>query len=78
MSPLSTTHHLSRDTGAELTRSSSVPMPRGTDPHRVTEQQVDRARLAVARSAADAEDCRTLLDMLGLIDGEDGIPPARR
>lgn len=78
MSRLSTTHHLELDTGAELSRASSVPMPRGTDPYRVTDEQVDRARLAVARSAADAEDCRTLLDMLGLIDGEDGIPPVRR
>ncbi|MQA16136.1 MAG: hypothetical protein GEV09_18905 [Pseudonocardiaceae bacterium] len=78
MSRLSTTHDLGRDTGAELSRPSSVPMPRGADPHRVTEEQVDRARLAVARSAADAEDCRTLLDMLGLIDSEDGLPPVRR
>jgi hypothetical protein len=39
---------------------------------------VDRARLSVARSAADAEDCRMLLDMLGLIEGEDGIPPVCR
>lgn len=78
MSRLSTTHHLSRDTGAELSRSSTVPAPRGADPHRVTEDQVDRARLSVARSAADADDCRTLLDMLGLIDGEDGLPPVRR
>jgi hypothetical protein len=39
---------------------------------------VDRARLAVARSAAGTEDCRTLLDMLGLIEGEDGIAPVRR
>ncbi|MGH4020266.1 MAG: hypothetical protein ACRDT0_13735 [Pseudonocardiaceae bacterium] len=77
MSRLPTTHHLGRDTGAELS-SSSVPMPRGTDPYRVTAEQVDRARLAVARSAADADDCRTLLDMLGLIAGEDGIPPVRR
>jgi hypothetical protein len=74
MSRLPSTHTLSRETGAELSRSSSVPMQRGVDPHRVTAEQVDRARLAVARS----EDCRTLLDMLGLIEGEDGIPPVRR
>ncbi len=78
MSRMSTTQHLSRDTGAELSRSSTVPIPRGTDPHRVSEEQVDRARLAVARSASDAEDCRTLLDMLGMIDGDDGVPPVRR
>ncbi len=78
MSRMSTTNHLSREAGAELSSSSSVPLPRGTDPHRVTEEQVDRARLAVARSAADADDCRLLLDMLGLIDGSDGLPPVRR
>lgn len=78
MSRMSTTQHLSRETGAELSSSSTVPLPRGTDPHRVSEEQVDRARLAVARSAADAEDCRTLLDMLGMIDGDDGVPPVRR
>lgn len=76
MSRLSSTHYLGDDTGAELSRA--VPSPRGQDPHRVTPEQVDRARLSVARSASDAEDCRRLLDMLGLIAGEDGIPPVRR
>lgn len=77
MSRLSSTHYLGDDTGVELSRPS-VPSPRGQDPHRVTPEQVDRARLSVARSATDAEDCRRLLDMLGLIAGEDGIPPVRR
>lgn len=77
MSRLSSAFDFGLDTGAELSRSP-VPMPRGQDPHRVTPEQVDRARLAVARSATGAEDCRMLLDMLGLIDGEDGIPPVRR
>lgn len=72
------TTHLTRDTGAELSRPGSIPAQRGVDPHRVTEEQVERARLSVARSAAGADDCRQLLDMLGLIDGEDGIPPVRR
>ncbi len=78
MNRLSETPSLSRETGAELSRSSSLPTQRGVDPHRVTAEQVDRARLAVARSAADAEDCRILLDMLGLIEGEDGVPPVCR
>lgn len=78
MNRLPSTHTLSRETGAELSRSSSVPLQRGADPNRVTPEQVDRARLAVARSASDAEDCRTLLDMLGLIEGEDGMPPVSR
>ncbi|HEX4698907.1 MAG TPA: hypothetical protein VH857_06045 [Actinomycetes bacterium] len=77
MTRLSSTHYLSPETGAELSRPS-LPLPRGQDPHRVTAEQVDRARLSVARSATDAEDCRQLLDMLGLIAGEDGIPPVRR
>lgn len=78
MSPMPATRTFGPETGHELSRSSTVPSPRGTDPHRVSEDQVDRARLAVARSATDAEDCRTLLDMLGLIDGEDGYPPVCR
>ncbi|MDQ3763000.1 MAG: hypothetical protein M3460_15530 [Actinomycetota bacterium] len=77
MSRLSSTYDFGLETGAELSRGS-VPMQRGQDPHRVTAEQVDRARLSVARSATDAEDCRMLLEMLGLIDGEDGIPPVRR
>jgi hypothetical protein len=77
MSRLTSTYHLAPETGAELS-SPSVPLQRGQDPHRVTAEQVDRARLSVARSAIDAEDCRMLLEMLGLIAGEDGIPPVRR
>jgi hypothetical protein len=77
MTRLSSTHYLGEETGAELSRPS-LPLPRGQDPHRVTAEQVDRARLSVARSAVDAEDCRQLLDMLGLISGEDGIPPVQR
>ncbi len=67
-----------RDDSALRSASSAVPLPRGADPHRVTSEQVDRARLAVARSAAGTDDCRQLLDMLGLIDGPDGVPPVRR
>jgi hypothetical protein len=44
----------------------------------VTEEQVRRAQLAVARGAESVEDCRELLDMLGLAPGDDGIPPVRR
>lgn len=72
------TTRLERETGAELSRSGSIPTQRGVDPHRVTPEQVERARLSVARSALSVGDCRQLLDMLGLIDGEDGVPPVRR
>ncbi|WP_026425165.1 hypothetical protein [Actinokineospora inagensis] len=58
--------------------SSGVPAPRTGETARVSDEQVHRARLAVAMGAQSAEDCRELLDMLGLIDGEDGIPPVRR
>ena len=59
--------------------ATGVPAPRsGGEGSRVTEEQVRRARLAVACGAQDTDDCRELLEMLGLIDGEDGIPPVRR
>nr|CEL12659.1 hypothetical protein [Kibdelosporangium sp. MJ126-NF4]CTQ93524.1 hypothetical protein [Kibdelosporangium sp. MJ126-NF4] len=44
----------------------------------MTDEQIRKARLAVARSALDAEDCRLLLDMLGLVPGDDGMPPVTR
>lgn len=58
--------------------SAGVPTQRTGDTARVTEDQVRRARLAVAASSLGVEDCRELLDMLGLIPGEDGVPPVRR
>lgn len=60
------------------TYSAGVPTQRSGDTSRVSAQQVRRAQLAVAASAHDADDCRELLDMLGLIPGEDGIPPVRK
>ena len=56
---------------------SGVPAQR-TGEARISDEQVRRARLSVARSSLDPQDCRELLDMLGLLDGEDGIPPVRR
>ncbi|WP_199444564.1 hypothetical protein [Umezawaea beigongshangensis] len=57
----------------------SVPAQRSGEPSRISEAQVHRARLAVARGAHGAEDCRLLLDMLGLSPGEDGgVPPVQR
>ncbi|MBB5072874.1 hypothetical protein BJ969_005962 [Saccharopolyspora gloriosae] len=52
-----------------------VPAPRSGEPSGITDEQVHRARVAVARSSEDAEDCRLLLDMLGLVPDEDGEPP---
>lgn len=58
--------------------SAGVPTQRTGETARVTEEQVRRAQLAVARGALGVEDCRELLEMLGLVPGEDGIPPVRR
>ena len=53
----------------------TVPAQRtAADVYRVSEDQVHRARMAVARNAVDSDDCRELLDMLGLI-GDQGEPP---
>lgn len=62
-----------------LTRSSaSVPAPRSGDPGRITSEQIHRARVAVARGAHDTEDCKLLLDMLGLTPEDNGDPPVAR
>jgi hypothetical protein len=60
--------------------SSAIPSQRNAaDAYRVTEEQVHRARIVVARNAAGSEDCRQLLDMLGLIGASpDQLPPVRR
>lgn len=58
--------------------SSSVPAQRSGEPARISSEQVHRARMAVARGATNAEDCRLLLDMLGLVPDDDGQPPVAR
>jgi hypothetical protein len=42
--------------------------------HRLTDGEIDRARRAVAHRATDADDCRRLLDILGLLPDQ---PPPR-
>ncbi|TWF94857.1 hypothetical protein [Saccharopolyspora dendranthemae] len=59
-------------------QAGAVPGQRVGEPSRISEEQVHRARIAVARSAESAEDCRLLLDMLGLVPDEDGQPPVAR
>jgi hypothetical protein len=59
-------------------RADAVPAQRTGEPSRISAEQVHRASVAVARNALSAQDCRELLDMLGLVPGEDGIPPVRR
>lgn len=58
--------------------SSSLPEQRTGEDTRISASQVERARLAVAGRAHDSEDCRLLLDMLGLNIEDDGVPPIRR
>ncbi|WP_345410708.1 hypothetical protein [Actinomycetospora chlora] len=71
-----------RPTGPHPERSApeepSVPAQRtAADVYGVSDDQVHRARIAVARNSLDSHDCRELLDMLGLI-GEGGDPPPVR
>lgn len=58
-----------------FTRSSPVPAQRSGEPARISPDQVHRARIAVARGAENADDCRLLLDMLGLTPDDSGEPP---
>jgi hypothetical protein len=69
--------HESKDTALNF-GTGGVPTQRSGETSRVSDEQVRRAQLAVARGALSVEDCRELLDMLGLAPGEDGIPPAQR
>jgi len=54
-----------------LRQSTDIPDPRAGEPGRVSAAQMGRARLAVARNARNAEDCRLLLEMLGLAAAAD-------
>ncbi|MDQ0378576.1 hypothetical protein [Amycolatopsis thermophila] len=57
-----------------------VPSQRSgqADAPRVSDDQVRRARLAVAAGAIDARDCAQLLEMLGLVPDEEGVNPVQR
>jgi len=65
-----------QDDGMQRQGGPNVPAQRSGEPSRISDDQVHRARLAVARSALGTEDCRMLLDMLGLSPGEDGAMPS--
>lgn len=59
--------------------TSGVPVQRSAaDAYRVSEEEVHRARLVVARNSTDLEDLRQLLDMLGLISNNPDLPPPVR
>jgi hypothetical protein len=65
--------------GTPSDTDGNVPAPRASEhPEDGVAGEVHRARLAVARGARDRDDCRLLLNMLGLAPDEDGIPPIRR
>ncbi len=58
--------------------SGDVPVPRNGDSGEMSPEKVHNARVAVARGARDAEDCKLLLEMLGLAPDEGGDPPVAR
>ncbi len=61
-------------------RPGAIPTQRtASDAYRVSEEQVQRARMVVARNSVDSKDCRELLDMLGLLAASpEQAPPVRR
>ncbi|MDN5859791.1 MAG: hypothetical protein L0H84_14335 [Pseudonocardia sp.] len=62
----------SRATGS----GGGIPTQRtAADAYRVTDEQLGKARLVVARNSGDTEDLRELLDMLGLISANPDLPP---
>lgn len=67
-----------REIGDErvLGGSGSIPNQRtAADAYRVSDDQLNRARLVVAKNSADSDDLRQLLDMLGLISANPDLPP---
>ncbi|MGW4483961.1 hypothetical protein ACWEOE_08980 [Amycolatopsis sp. NPDC004368] len=67
------------DGGSTSLTGGGVPTQRGaTDAQRVSDDQVRRARLAVANGALGVEDCVQLLEMLGLDLDEGGQAPVQR
>lgn len=66
-----------RDVGGERTASpSAIPQQRtAADAYRVSDDQLYRARMVVARNSDDPDDLRQLLDMLGLISANPDQPP---
>jgi hypothetical protein len=60
----------------EETGTGSIPAPRSAaDAFKVSDDQVQKARLVVAKNSSDSADLRELLDMLGLISSSPEQPP---
>jgi hypothetical protein len=54
----------------------TIPIQRtAADAYRVSDDQLHRARMVVARNSDDPDDLRQLLDMLGLISANPEQPP---
>jgi hypothetical protein len=66
-----------RDIGEErAAMTGAIPTQRSAaDAYRVSDDQLHRARMVVARNSADPGDLRQLLDMLGLISANPDQPP---
>ncbi len=66
-----------QEIGADRTApTGAVPQQRtAADAYRVSDDQLQRARMVVARNSADPDDLRQLLDMLGLISAAPDQPP---
>jgi len=70
--------HEGADGGAPFAGGLPAQRSGGADTQRVSDDQVRRARLAVANGALGVEDCVQLLEMLGLNLDEDGSAPVQR
>lgn len=65
-----------REIGEQRPAPAAIPAQRtAADAYRVSDDQLYRARMVVARNSADCDDLRQLLDMLGLISGHPDQPP---
>ena len=65
-----------RDVGDDRIGPGDIPSQRtAADAYRVSDDQLHRARMVVARNSDDQEDLRQLLDMLGLISPNPDQPP---
>jgi len=64
-----------RDAG-EGVATGTIPSQRtASDAYRVSDDQLNSARMVVARNSSDSDDLRQLLDMLGLISSSPDLPP---
>ncbi len=62
--------------GGGRVATGSIPNQRSAaDAYRISDDQLHRARMVVARNSGDSDDLRQLLDMLGLISANPDQPP---